>query len=50
MNSVMARMSRLKRALGLPETVRVLGMVRACPILMVFALLIMAALGVMALS
>jgi hypothetical protein len=50
MNNLVAGVSRLKRALGLPETISVLGMARMCPILMFFGLLIVAALGVMALS
>jgi len=43
-------MNRLKRALGLPETVSVLGLIKMCPILAFFTVLIMTALAVMALS
>ncbi|MEY4298450.1 MAG: hypothetical protein RLZZ423_1629 [Cyanobacteriota bacterium] len=50
MNRLMETMNRLKRALGLPETVSVLGLVRMCPILVFFSLLILAALAVMVLS
>jgi hypothetical protein len=49
MNSLVAAMNRLKRALGLPETIGVLGVVRMCPILVFFGLLIVAALVVLAL-
>ncbi len=50
MNSLMTAMNRLKRALGLPETIGVLGVVRMCPILVFFSLLIVAALVVLALQ
>jgi hypothetical protein len=50
MNSLMNAMNRLKRALGLPETIGVLGVVRMCPILVFFSLLIVAALVVLALQ
>jgi hypothetical protein len=50
MNSLIAAMNRLKRALGLPETVGVLGVVRMCPILVFFSLLIVGALVVVALN
>lgn len=50
MNSLIAAMNRLKRALGLPETVGVLGLVRMCPILVFFCLLIVAALMVVVLN
>lgn len=49
MKSLVAAMNRLKRALGLPETIGVLGVVRMCPILVFFGLLIVAALVVLAL-
>ena len=50
MNSLVAAMNRLKRALGLPETIGVLGVGRMCPILVFFSLLIVAALVVVALN
>lgn len=50
MNCINNTMSRLKRALGLPQTVSVLGMVRMCPILVFFSLLIVAALAVLVLN
>jgi hypothetical protein len=50
MNSIVATMNRLKRALGLPETIGVLGVARMCPILVFFSLLVLAALGVIVLS
>ena len=50
MTSIMAVMNRLKRALGLPETISVLGVARMCPLLVFFSLLILAAMAVMALS
>lgn len=50
MNSLVSTMNRLKRALGLPETIGVLGMMRMCPILAFFSLLIVAALVVLALN
>ena len=46
----MDTMSRFKRALGLPETISLLGVARMCPILVFFSLLILAALAVLALS
>jgi phosphotransferase system glucose/maltose/N-acetylglucosamine-specific IIC component len=49
MNHVMQTMNRLKRALGLPETISVLGLVRMCPLLVFFSLLILAALAVLVL-
>jgi hypothetical protein len=50
MKSLNAAMNRLKRALGLPETVSVLGLVKMCPILAFLSLLIVTALAVTALS
>lgn len=50
MNSLIAAMNRLKHALGLPETIGVLGVVRMCPILVFFSLLIVAALMVVVLN
>ena len=50
MHHLNAAMTRLKRALGLPETVSVLGLIKMCPILAFFTVLIMTALAVMALS
>ena len=49
MNHVMQTMNRLKRAQGLPETISVLGLVRMCPLLVFFSLLILAALAVLVL-
>jgi len=54
MTSVLAAvnrsMNRLKRALGLPESISVLGLIRMCPILAFFSLLILVTLAVLALS
>jgi hypothetical protein len=50
MNWINSVMSRVKRAVGLPETVSVLGVVRMCPILVFFSLLIVAALAVLLLN
>ena len=50
MNRLIATMNRLKRALGLPESISLLGVVRMCPILAFLSLLILAALAVLALS
>jgi len=44
------RMNKVKRALGLPESVGLFGIVQACPILVFFGLLITAALAVVVLS
>ena len=50
MNTLMAAMSRVKRALGIPDTISVLGVVRMCPILVFLSLLILAPVLVMALN
>lgn len=50
MKRLMNAMNQVKRALGLPETINLLGVVRMCPILVFFSLLILAALAVVALS
>ena len=50
MNHLLATMNRLKRALGLPETISVLGLMQICPILVFFGLLIVTALAVMVVS
>jgi hypothetical protein len=50
LNAINIRMSRVKRALGLPQTVNVLGVMQICPILVVFSLLILGALLVVALG
>ena len=50
MNGLMETMNRLKRSLGLPETVSVLGLVRMCPLLVFFSLLILTAMAVLVLS
>lgn len=50
MNSINAAMNRLKRALGLPETVGLFGLFRVCPLLMVLVLLALAAGAVVLLS
>ena len=50
MNTLMAAMSRVKRALGIPDTISVLGVVRMCPILVFLSLLSLAAVLVMAQS
>jgi len=43
-------MSRVKRTLGLPDSISVLGLIRICPILALLSLLILVALGVMVLG
>jgi|Wag4MinimDraft_6_1082665.scaffolds.fasta_scaffold05660_2 hypothetical protein len=50
MNSLQATMNRVKRALGLPETIGVLGLGRMCPLLVFFGVLIVAALAVILLN
>jgi hypothetical protein len=50
MNWINKVMSRVKCAVGLPDTVSVLGVVRMCPILVFFSLLIVAALAVLLLN
>lgn len=50
MNSLQATMNRVKRALGLPETIGVLGLGRICPLLVFFGVLIVAALAVILLN
>ena len=50
MDLLMDTMNRFKRALGLPETISVLGVIRMCPLLVFFSLLILAGLAVLALS
>jgi len=48
--AVNARMNRVKRALGLPESISLFGLIRMCPILAFFSLLMVGALLVMALG
>ena len=43
-------MSRVKRTLGLPDSISVLGLIRMCPILALLSLLILVAVGVMVLG
>jgi hypothetical protein len=50
MNALITTMNRFKRSLGLPQSINVFGMGRACPLLVFFALLILGALAVLAFS
>lgn len=49
-HAVNTRMNRVKRALGLPESISLFGLIRMCPILAFFSLLVVGALLVMALG
>lgn len=50
MNAIITTMNRFKRSLGLPESISVLGVGRACPLLVFFGLAILVALGVLVFS
>lgn len=50
MNALITTMNRFKRRVGLPESIGILGIARACPILVFFALMILGALAVLAFS
>lgn len=50
MNAIISTMNRCKRSLGLPQSISVLGIGRACPLLLFFALMILGALVFLVLS
>ena len=50
MNAIISTMNRCKRSLGLPQSISVLGIGRACPLLVFFVLLSLGALAVLVFS
>lgn len=50
MNALITTMNRFKRRLGLPESIGLFGIGRACPLLVFFALMILGALVFLVLS
>ena len=50
MNALITTMNRFKRRVGLPESIGILGIGRACPLLVFFALLVLGALAVLVLG
>jgi hypothetical protein len=50
MNALITTMNRLKQRMGLPESIGILGIGRACPLLVFFALLVLGALAVLVFS
>jgi hypothetical protein len=48
--AIQQTMSRLKRSMGLPDSIGILGLIRMCPILAFLSLLLLVAVGVMVLG